>query len=81
MRVTECVAVLRAEDLYTDLLRDDPNRVKAGAHGDVTWTLEGRTESLRLSFEVRANAVWHFGAWLEFDPNRPAPDESALNQD
>ena len=57
-RVTECWAVLRAEDVYTSLLRG-PEPVAAGEHGEVAWTLGER--SFTVAFEIRANRVWRHG--------------------
>jgi hypothetical protein len=59
VRVTECWAVLKAEDVYTSLLRDDPNQARPGARGSVEWRLPGR--SLSVAWELRENAVWRFG--------------------
>jgi hypothetical protein len=61
VRVTECVSVFRAEDVYTALLReaDQLRPVRPGARGSVTFSIEGRT--LSAAWEVRANAVWRFG--------------------
>ena len=58
-RVTECWAVLRAEEVYTALLRDDASRVRPGATGTSTYTVEGR--EFNASWEVRQNAVWKRG--------------------
>jgi hypothetical protein len=58
-RVTECWAVLRAEDCYTAMLRDNAPRVKPGAKGSVQWSFPGR--SLEASWEIRPNAVWRRG--------------------
>ncbi len=57
-RVTECWAVLRAEDLYTSLLSGS-EPVAAGGHGEATWTVGER--SFEVAFEVRANRVWRYG--------------------
>ena len=57
--VTECVAVLTAERLYTEVLRGGAHDVHAGHRGDVRWTLG--TRALWVAFELRANAVWRFG--------------------
>lgn len=59
VRVTECWAVLRAEDVYTALLRDDPSRVTPGAEGTAIYRVNGR--DLNASWEVRQNAVWRRG--------------------
>ena len=59
VRVTECWAVLRAEELYTALLRDDAKAVAPGARGTVTYTPEGH--SVTAIWEVRPNAVWRRG--------------------
>ncbi len=60
VRVTECWAVLNAEDVYTHLLRDDPCRTKPGARGSLRWTLP-HEPPLTIAWELRSNAVWRFG--------------------
>jgi hypothetical protein len=59
VRVTQCWAAITAEVLYTALLRDDLAKVKPGGRGALTWTLPGQT--VKLDWELRANAVWRFG--------------------
>ena len=61
-RITDaqCWAVLRAEDVYTGLLRDDVARARPGAHGWLNWQLADR-EPLRIAWELRPNSVWRFG--------------------
>jgi hypothetical protein len=59
VRVTECWSVLRAEDLYTALIRDRQGRTQPGARGTSTFTVGGRT--LAAPWEVRQNALWRFG--------------------
>lgn len=61
--MTQCLAVLRAEVLYTELLRADPGAVRAGRRGWLDWSMQGaeRGATFRVEFEVRANAVWRFG--------------------
>ena len=65
VRVSECWAVLRAEDVYTSLLRDDPARMTAGVRsrvrGTLGWTLPGRRGTDTTEWELRPNAVWRFG--------------------
>ena len=58
-RVTECWSLLRAEDVYTALLRDDASHVLPGARGTSTYTVEGR--EFTAAWEVRQNAVWRRG--------------------
>lgn len=58
-RVTECYAILKAEDVYTSLLKDSTKTAAPGAHGTASYTLEGRT--FTASWEVRQNAVWRRG--------------------
>jgi len=58
--VSQCWAVLRAEDVYTGLLRDNAARAKAGEHGWLGWRLPNR-KPLRIEWEFRPNAVWRFG--------------------
>jgi hypothetical protein len=41
--VNECYAVLRAENLYTELLKDDAAPVAPGASGTAAYTVEGRS--------------------------------------
>lgn len=57
--MTRAEAILRAEDLYTALLREDRLAVTPGASGNVLW--EGAGQKFETAFEVRANAVWRFG--------------------
>ena len=59
VRVTECLSVLRAEDVYTWLLTDNPKAVGPGAAGNLTYSVEGRSHT--ASWEVRHNAVWRRG--------------------
>lgn len=58
VRVEDC-ATLRAEDVYTDLLRGDPESVRPGLCGLAKWTVFGRTFS--TDWHVRPNAVWRSG--------------------
>lgn len=58
MRVTQCLAVLRAEDVYTSLLRDKPD-MKAGGHGNLSFTIAGRSHT--AEWELSQNAVWKHG--------------------
>jgi hypothetical protein len=51
--------MLRAEDVYTALLKDDPSRVAPGAKGTAKYAVEGL--ELTASWEVRENAVWRRG--------------------
>ena len=73
VRVSECWAVLRAEDLYTALLRDDLSRARPGARGEVSWTLRTtETEPIQaatVSWELVANRVWRFGRVFLGCPN------------
>jgi hypothetical protein len=41
VRTTECHSVLRAEDVYTALVKEDPPRVRPGARGSATYTAKG----------------------------------------
>jgi hypothetical protein len=59
VRVTECWSVVKAEEVYTALLKDDAARVTAGAHGMARYTVEGR--DFTAPWEVRQNAVWTRG--------------------
>src|SRR5512143_2993002 len=58
--VSQCWATLRAEDVYTGLLRDDAARARPGARGVLWWTLSGE-HTAEVGWEFRANAVWRFG--------------------
>jgi len=48
VRVTECYAVLKAEILYTELLKGDAERLAPGLAGTATYTVEGRSHAARL---------------------------------
>lgn len=61
VRVTECWGVLRAEEVYTRLLRDNATRAKPGAHGSVGLKLPGWPEPRSIAWELRPNGVWRFG--------------------
>ena len=58
MRVSEC-SVLRAEDVYTALLRDDAQAVMPGARGMIGLSISDRLHA--NVWEVRPNAVWRRG--------------------
>jgi hypothetical protein len=58
-RVNECWSLLRAEDIYGALLKEVPVRIRPGAAGTATYTVEGR--QFTASWEVRQNAVWRRG--------------------
>src|SRR5688572_19979249 len=58
-RVGECWSILRAEDLYTVLLRDKADAVRPGAAGTAIWKIEGREHTAQ--WEIRHNAVWRRG--------------------
>lgn len=60
VRVTQCWAVLKAEDVYTGLLRANASRTRPGERGWCDWELSGR-EPIRVAWELRPNAVWRFG--------------------
>ena len=59
-RTNECWATLRAEQLYTALLRDDASSVRPGAKGEATYTLEGR-DDVSVTWEIQRNEVWRWG--------------------
>ena len=61
VRVTQCLAVLAAENVYTDLLRGDASKVRPGGRGTLEWKPAGHSPPLSVEFELRANAVWRFG--------------------
>jgi hypothetical protein len=58
-RVTECWTILKAEDFYTQLLREDAAKVRPGAAGSAIYTL--KAEVYRVEWEVRENSVWRRG--------------------
>ena len=59
LRVSQCWAMLRAEDLYTALLADNAAAVAPGARGAMVFTLGDR--EVTASWEIRQNAVWRRG--------------------
>jgi hypothetical protein len=59
VRVSECIAVVTAEAVYTALMGHDRQRLQPGAGGYVSWMVAGRTLSVR--WELRANTIWRFG--------------------
>jgi hypothetical protein len=59
VRVNQCWAVLTAETVYTQMMRDDVTRVRPGNGGSLNWSPGGR--SLFIDYELRPNAVWRFG--------------------
>jgi hypothetical protein len=61
IRVSQCPVVLRAEAVYTGLLRDNHQQARPGAEGSLSCTFEGQSEPLTADWELRANAVWRFG--------------------
>jgi hypothetical protein len=63
--VSQCCAVLAAEDVYTRLLRDavrpdSLTRMRPGASGYVDWSRPGG-HAEPVGWELRPNAVWRFG--------------------
>jgi hypothetical protein len=58
-RVTECWAVVWAEELYTELLRSGGGPVRPGSCGRAVWKFEGQDHA--ADWEIRANAVWRHG--------------------
>ena len=59
VRVTECAAVLKAEDVYTALLRDEAQVVMQGASGSLDLSISGRPHV--VAWEIRPNALWRRG--------------------
>jgi hypothetical protein len=59
VRTNECWALVRAEDLYSQLLKTDPASSAPGAAGEARFSMGGR--EFFLPWEVRANAVWRSG--------------------
>ena len=60
-RVTECWAVIKAEDIYTGLLRDNAARARPGERGSAGLSFPGRSGPEWIKWELRPNAVWRFG--------------------
>jgi hypothetical protein len=60
-RTNECQLVIRAEDLYTALIREAAKgrTLAPGCAGTVSYQFQGRCVS--ANWEVRANALWRFG--------------------
>ena len=59
VRTNECLAILRAEDWYTAILRDSPGRLGPGSRGTGTARLGKRDHT--AEWETRPNAVWRRG--------------------
>ena len=61
VRVTECVAVVRAEDLYTTLHEDKsgPKEWGPGSRGTAIFRIYDR--DLTAQWEIRPNPVWRRG--------------------
>lgn len=66
VRVNQCLEVLCAEDLYSDLLSDRTKQVGPGSRGTVECRVGGSVHT--ANWEVRANAVWTFGRVFFFCP-------------
>jgi len=60
-RTSECQLVVRAEDLYTALIKEAAKgrRLAPGCAGTVGYKFQGR--SVSANWEVRANPLWRFG--------------------
>ena len=59
VRVNECWHVLRAEELYTEMLAHDASKIAPGARG--TAHLHRRRRKVEAQWEVLQNAVWPLG--------------------
>ena len=59
VRVSQCWATLRAEDVYTEAMRVNLSVTRPGARGGLTFTLCDR--SFEIQWQIRSNAVWRFG--------------------
>jgi hypothetical protein len=59
VRVTQCLAVLTAENAYTGLMRDDFAKMRPGVRGSLDWVLGACGFS--INWELRPNSVWRFG--------------------
>ena len=58
-RVSECWALVSAENVYTEAIRANAVETCPGARGEATFRAAGR--EFGFAWEVRANAVWRFG--------------------
>jgi hypothetical protein len=59
VRTNECWAILRAEELYDGLLREDTSAVKPGTRGSANYKFNNR--DVTTTWEVRPNFVWRRG--------------------
>ncbi len=59
VRVTECLGVVRAEEVYSALVADDTIDVGPGDQGTAQVTLAG--QRLPFGWELRQNPVWRLG--------------------
>jgi hypothetical protein len=59
MRVEECAAALRAEEVYRVLIAECRDELRPGARGTVTWRAPGR--AYHLAWCVRRNLLWRHG--------------------
>jgi hypothetical protein len=60
VRTSECVLVIRAEDVYTALLRDAEAPLRPGAAGVVSC-LAATGHGYEADWVIRQNAVWRHG--------------------
>lgn len=58
-RTNECWSLIRAEDVYTALLKNGTRKPQPGSCGYATFTVGNQTHSAQ--WEVRSNAVWRLG--------------------
>ncbi len=59
VRIGECLAMLKAESVYTVILQTHPGDIGPGLHGSVAWTVGEATHIVACL--VRPNAVWRHG--------------------
>jgi hypothetical protein len=57
--VTECWAIIRAEDCYTALLHSCRKDATPGLRASLNWVIGGR--GLSADCEVRPNKIWRIG--------------------
>ena len=62
VRTAECQSIVRAENLYTQLIRQSAKSgivLRPGDFGTATYRFGGR--SLTASWEAQSNSIWRFG--------------------
>lgn len=51
--------MLTAEEVYTELIRLNPDEMRPGVHGTADFGIADRT--YRVEWQIRPNSVWRFG--------------------